>query len=65
MKATPSTYDQMVSYLTKDGQIDIFGTQLAARQCYQVALESDNLTINKPQPEPSNTEEKYQWLNPI
>lgn len=50
----------MVSYLTEDGQIDIFGTQLAMRQCYQVALESDNLTINKPQLEPSNTEEKYQ-----
>lgn len=65
MKATPSTYDQMVSYLTEDGQIDIFSTQLAARQCYQVALEYDNLTINKPQPNPSNTEEKYQWLNLI
>ena len=36
MKAIPSTYHQMVSFLTKDGQIDLYGSQLAARQCYQM-----------------------------
>ncbi|RVX17156.1 hypothetical protein CK203_003426 [Vitis vinifera] len=40
MKAIPSTYHQMVSFLTKDGQIDLYGSQLAARQCYQIARES-------------------------
>ncbi|RVW58080.1 hypothetical protein CK203_115213 [Vitis vinifera] len=40
MKAIPSTYHQMVSFLTKDGQIDLFGSQLAARQCYQIARET-------------------------
>ena len=34
MKVIPSTYHQMVSFLTKDGQIDLYGSQLAARQCY-------------------------------
>nr|CAN81064.1 hypothetical protein VITISV_000727 [Vitis vinifera] len=37
MKAIPSTYHQMVSFLTNDGQIDLYGSQLAARQCYQIA----------------------------
>ena len=32
MKVIPSTYHQMVSFLTKDGQIDLYGSQLAARQ---------------------------------
>ena len=36
MKATPSTYHQKVSSLTKTGQVDLFGSQLATRQCYQV-----------------------------
>nr|CAN80938.1 hypothetical protein VITISV_035835 [Vitis vinifera] len=40
MKAIPSTYHQMVSFLTKDGQIDLYGSQLAARQCYQIAREA-------------------------
>ena len=37
MKVIPSTYHQMVSFLTEDGQIDLYGNQLAARQCYQIA----------------------------
>ena len=37
MKVIPSTYHQMVSFLTEDGQIDLYGSQLAARQCYQIA----------------------------
>ena len=30
MKAIPSTYHQMVSFLTNEGQIDLYGSQLAA-----------------------------------
>ncbi|RVW69735.1 hypothetical protein CK203_060620 [Vitis vinifera] len=32
---SPPTYHQMVSFLTNDGQIDLYGSQLAARQCYR------------------------------
>ena len=31
MKAIPFIYHQMVSFLTDDGQIDLYGSQLAAR----------------------------------
>ena len=31
MKAIPSTYHQMVSFLIEDGQIDLYGSQLATR----------------------------------
>nr|CAN60477.1 hypothetical protein VITISV_014549 [Vitis vinifera] len=34
MKAIPSTYHQIVSFLTNNGQTDLYGSQLAARQCY-------------------------------
>ena len=40
MKVIPSTSHQMVSFLTKDGQIDLYGSQLAARQCYRIAREA-------------------------
>ncbi|RVW57997.1 hypothetical protein CK203_113326 [Vitis vinifera] len=40
MKAIPSTYHQMVSFLTEDGHIDLYGSQLAARQCYQIGTRS-------------------------
>ena len=30
MKVIPSTYHQIVSYLTEDGQVNLFGSQLAA-----------------------------------
>lgn len=58
MNVIPSTYHQMVSYLIKDSQIDFFGSQLAAHQCYQVALESGLPTSSEPRPEPSTTEEQ-------
>ena len=38
MKVVPSTYHQMVSYLTNDGQDDLLGSQLAARKCYQLSM---------------------------
>ena len=31
MKAIPSTYHQMVNYLTNDGQVDLLASQLVAR----------------------------------
>ena len=37
MKAVPSTYHQKISYLTKAGQVDLQGSQLAVRQCYQTS----------------------------
>ena len=38
MKVVPSTYHQMISYLTNAGQIDLLSSQLAARQCYQLSI---------------------------
>ena len=38
MKAVPSTYHQMISYLIESGQVDLQGSQLAVRQCYQLSL---------------------------
>ena len=40
MKVVPSTYHQMVSYLMEEEQVDLLSSQLLARQCYQVALDS-------------------------
>ncbi|RVW98422.1 hypothetical protein CK203_026749 [Vitis vinifera] len=53
MKAIPSTYHQMVSFLTNDGQIDLYGSQLAARQCYQIAREAGANQEDVSPPEPS------------
>ena len=39
MKAVPSTYHQTISYLNEFGQVDLQGSQLAARQCYQLSLQ--------------------------
>ena len=38
MKVVPSTYHQTISYLTESWQVDLQGSQLAARQCYQLSL---------------------------
>ena len=38
MKVVPSTYHQMVSYLTNTGQVDLLRSQLAVRQCYQLSI---------------------------
>ena len=38
MKAVPSTYHQTISYLTESGQVNLQGSQLAERQCYQLSL---------------------------
>ena len=39
MKAMPSKYHQTISYLIEAGQVDLQGSQLAARQCYQTSLQ--------------------------
>ena len=39
MKAIPSTYHQTISYLTASEQVDLQGSQLAARQCYQLSMQ--------------------------
>ncbi|RVW21051.1 hypothetical protein CK203_113591 [Vitis vinifera] len=54
MKVIPSMYHQMVSYLTEVGQTNLLGSQLAMRQCYQVALESRHPVDDEEHPQPSN-----------
>ncbi|KAL6330050.1 hypothetical protein AAG906_039967 [Vitis piasezkii] len=57
MKVIPSTYHQMVSFITHDGQVDLYGSQLTARQCYQVAREvgpSANCEHSSKETSPSN-----------
>nr|CAN61917.1 hypothetical protein VITISV_027490 [Vitis vinifera] len=53
MKAIPSTYHQMVSFLTDEGQTDLYGSQLATRQCYQIAREVVANQEDASPPEPS------------
>ncbi|XP_034704137.1 uncharacterized protein LOC117928351 [Vitis riparia] len=55
MKAIPSTYHQMVSFLTEDGQINLYGSQLAAHQCYQIAREAGTSQEDKSLPESTHT----------
>ncbi|RVW28344.1 hypothetical protein CK203_099749 [Vitis vinifera] len=49
----PLYIHQMVSFLTNDGQIDLYGSQLAARQCYQIAREAGANQEDASPPEPS------------
>ena len=39
MKVVPSTYHQIISYLTASGQVDLQGSQLAAHHCYQLSVQ--------------------------
>ena len=48
---------QMVSYLMEEGQVDLLDSQLAAHQCYQVALEPRHPTGKKAYLEPTNAKE--------
>ena len=38
MKVVPSTYHQMVSYLTNVRQVDLLSSQFAAQQCYKLFI---------------------------
>ena len=57
MKAIPSTYHQTISYLTTSGQVDLQGSQLAARQCYQLLVrepeKGEGLDSSPPETHPS------------
>lgn len=55
MKVIPSTYHQMVNYLTENEQIDLYGSQLVVRQCYQEAREAESNNNNEPSLEPAVT----------
>ncbi|XP_034694078.1 uncharacterized protein LOC117920578 [Vitis riparia] len=55
MKVIPSTYHQMVSFLTEEGQINLYGNQLAARQCYQITREAGTSQEDKSLPESTHT----------
>ena len=50
MKVILSTYHQMVSYITKEGQVDLLGYQLVVRQSYQVVLDSKHPTGEETSP---------------
>ena len=50
MKVVPSTYHQMVSYLTNIGQVDLLSSQLAARQCYQLSIQEQKWEKNSENP---------------
>ena len=63
MKVIPSTYHQMVSYPTEDGQINLLSSQLVVCQCYQVEIDFRRLTSKKARPKPSNINEQQQLLN--
>ena len=47
MKAVPSTYHQMVSYLTSARQVDLLSSQLAAQQCYKLTLHEQKGTYSR------------------
>lgn len=55
MKAIPSTYHQVVSFITQNGQIDLQGSQLAARQCYQIAREVGPSPVHEHSPKETNS----------
>ena len=58
MKVIPSTYHRMVSYHMEEGQVDLLGSQLVARQCYQVALDSKHPNGKEAHPKSSNTRDQ-------
>ena len=57
-KVIPSTYHKMVSYLTKEEQVDLLGSQLAMRQCYQVTLQVGHPVGDKMLPKSSSAREQ-------
>ncbi|RVW44481.1 hypothetical protein CK203_094473 [Vitis vinifera] len=65
MKSIPSIYHQMVSYLIEDGQINLYGSQLAAHQCYQVACESGFASDNEPPTEPTEKSNHFTYVSSL
>ncbi|XP_034676862.1 uncharacterized protein LOC117907435 [Vitis riparia] len=58
MKVISSTYHQIVNYLTENGHVNLFRSQLAALQCYQVARESGSTSVAEPHTEPTSTKKQ-------
>nr|CAN82277.1 hypothetical protein VITISV_008350 [Vitis vinifera] len=58
MKVIPSTYHQRVSFITQDGQIDLYGSQLTARQCYQIACEAEPSADREHSPKEANASDQ-------
>ena len=50
MKVVPSTYHQMVSYLTNVGQVDLLSIQMATRKCYQLSMREQRGKRDSKQP---------------
>ena len=51
MKVVPSTYHQIVNYLTNAGQVDLLSSQLVVRQCYQLSIreqKGENISVGLP-----------------
>ena len=65
MKAVPSTYHQMISYLTESGQVDLQGSQLAARQCYQLLLRERAQTDLSGEPPLTDQPPQYQLRSSV
>ncbi|XP_019071932.1 uncharacterized protein LOC109121640 [Vitis vinifera] len=55
MKVIPSTYHQMVSFITQYGQINLYGSQLAAQQCYQITREAGPNVDREHSPKEANS----------
>ena len=60
MKAVPSTYHRTISYLTEAAQVDLQGSQLAARQCYQISLRGHRQADRSREPPLENQPSQYQ-----
>ena len=58
MKVIPSTYHQMVSFITHDGQTNLYESQLAAQQCYQIAREAGPSADHKHSPKEASTSDQ-------
>ena len=54
MKVIPSTYHQMVSFIIENGQISLYGSQLAARQCYQIPRKAESSNDHESPPKQAN-----------
>ena len=50
MKVIPLTYHKTVSYLTNIEQVDLLGSQLAARQWYQLSTQERKMEKNPKNP---------------
>ena len=60
MKVVPSTYHQMVSYLTNVGKVDLLSSQLATRQCYQLSTQEQRGEKNSENPTLEDQTPEYQ-----